>query len=235
MKLKLLSDYIDFYDHRFESRDSDAQIFHRVAATPNGYSKRRQFELMHNLFWKIPFIGSPREVADNEFQKDEAIHLIVNYTDVFLHAGNGKELVDTRHTNAFPSRGGFACEFVPSHHKWREGYSTSYRYQYIGDHLFTMRIDAKGDWRTNCAGESEVTITDQTEIIKQEFSALYAVDTVVDHRDGEEYAIDLNLAPSLQSTGIKDIMSAVDIVNELTNWVIKYGSQHNGHKPAMHP
>jgi hypothetical protein len=207
--VKLLTDYIDFYDSFF---DREGIEFDRRSLPPAGLSKRDQFtHLVEKLgITRIPHTGLVQDFDHYNFDK------VVVYTDEFLHAGNGKELMRLEYAiQDYP--GHFASEFIPTS-TYPDKLSRSLKEIWVGHHCFILRIQTEGDWRTNAPGAyKHIEIVDY-HYAENTYAPLYAVDYALDMQGGI-WAIDLNLAPGLRGTGVSELMEGKEAAEAIKEWI----------------
>ncbi len=201
MKLKLRSDFTDFYDFAF---DLDGVEFPRL--TKSGMDRVEMFHfLKHTLGLRTPAFGSA---------KSHSCDWLVMYLDTKAHCGEGKELWPTwlaKHLRPHC----FSAEFLPCN-------GESKRLLHIGDRTFLLTYWSKDDWRSNC-GDTEVNF------IKELVSpvpyrakvphALFAIDYIT--FDGNLYAVDFNIAPGMRGSGIEGVLRPQEVVDEIKNWISK--------------
>lgn len=199
MKVKLKSDFRDFYDHAFDLKAD--RVFTRLAKT----TVRKDIDLQYAQHQGIPTIV-PIPISSSRLIS----YPIVLHTDITSHRGESKQLVfnaiDVMSIiNKTRCQEAFYTPFVGSPGK-------SYRTLWIGNRyrcqLFYESFD---DWRSN-VGNVEITILDFEEgdwsdDIRKHFSEcpLLAFDFVEDSR-GVRHLIDINAAPGLSGTGIEDMI-----------------------------
>ena len=94
--MQLLTDFPQYYDPIF---DGAGPVFHRIAFSRGGLSKRRQFEMFEQLGYPTPPHGSVSDLVSRwraleglgplPRQWLEEVHCVV-YMDELLHGGQGK-------------------------------------------------------------------------------------------------------------------------------------------------
>lgn len=240
MKIKLITDYFDYYDAFFDytthMRGEDATVvFKRLSAPPNGYSKPEQFQIMSSAPFnmRVPGNGTVRSFMDDCFQdaKGNKVNMggkrnqsdkIVVYTDNYLHAGNGKELTYITGASLFIGDDKWCSEFIPTTDD-PENHSISYKYMKWGMHYALLKIECKGGWRTN-SGDLEIEMLEhgrEQDLSKVQFLPLYSIDYV--RRNKLDYGVDFNTAPGFRGTGLKDYYTGVEVANSLYEWFEIYG------------
>ena len=86
MKIKLRTNFLDYYDHWFcGSWQNEDYILDRRTITE--MSKIDQFQILKDCELNIPKVGYIKDLIN-----DVEINNVVVYTDLFLHAGDGKSL-----------------------------------------------------------------------------------------------------------------------------------------------
>jgi hypothetical protein len=209
MEVKLKTDYLDYYDHWFDLKGFE---FDRRSLPPAGYSKSEQFNILKQMGYLIPHFGlvEPDSTIDHEY--------VVIYEDEFLHAGNGKKLITCNEANKH--KGLLYSEFIyTTANPLKE--SRSEKIIWIGDIAFKLKISCHGDWKTNAQGvEKDIEVTDFW-FTNNNFAALYAIDFAIEYETNLRYAIDLNMAPGLRGTGIKDFLTGKEVVNLIKDWLSK--------------
>jgi hypothetical protein len=197
MKLKLISDFTDYYDHWF---DTNGIPFYRMA-DDKSYDRRTAFRILEELGLRVPRYGSINLTSW------EAKELVI-YTNEYCHIGEGKLKVQTAHIPP-ALQYSFASEYILGYR------GVSYRLLYIGNKTFWLKYISHNDWRSNCGDCAVVWHTEATPTIPRRLPLpLYAIDFVID-LSGTFYAIDLNLAPGLSYTPVQDYFTGKGIVSML--------------------
>jgi hypothetical protein len=220
-KLRLISDYYDFYDHCFASRHNlTARPFERIAAPgPKGLSKCDAFHLMEGAGLKCPRHGVVTEFT--AFGEPRPRQLVV-YTNPYSHRGDDKLLV-----NFLGALARYPLYDCSVYIEPPAGYAaTSYRWLVLGAESFWLRYHSTdaGEWRSNCGSEVEITLTsDRARLKDLNFLAnnpnrqsakladypLFAIDFVPDYE--RLWAVDFNPAPQLLHTGLEDVLGPGDV------------------------
>ncbi len=210
MRLKLLSDYREFYDAHF---DLDGErTFYRQASEGHGFSKREQFSKLKDLGWRIPIVGPVASIAP-VFPHN---HLVV-YDSEFLHAGEGKRLLPSLQALAECHPYTLCSMFIPTTKETPREKCVSLKFLYIGNHKFFFRIHSSREWRTNC-GRPIVELLDYKPG-KNDFMPLYSIDVVENVWTHRAYAVDLNTAPGLSGLRVDEKMSGKEIVDAIKEWM----------------
>jgi len=220
MKIKLKSDFIDYYDHWF---DREGQIFERMSRS--GMSRREMFDFFGKIGLETPPHGTPKQVFNtlSDYEKEmeslaqkSTMNLVdvVVYLDEFAHRGEGKILIplmkaikeypDTLCSRYFPT--------LPIG-------ASSLRYLQIGDKIFWLRYTSN-DWRSNCGDVNiEVLAQEKDGFHPRIDLPLFAVDFILGPNCF--FAIDFNTAPGVKETGVEDILSAKEAVAAIKRRLIK--------------
>jgi hypothetical protein len=214
MKLKLISDFTDYYDHHF---DAEGDTFRRV--TTDGLNRIEILDYLHQLEFTTPLCGTPLELA-SELEPDDKIVL---HHDLYVHRGEGKTLSTMKEAlKDFPET--FATQFIPFNVPGTkpEVKALSWRYLQIGTEAFWLEYTSTEDWRSN-VGDGDILLffRDKTELfsdrqydvlLKFKFP-LFAVDFVP---DGDKlYAVDFNIAPGVRGTGVEKLLSPKEAVKAI--------------------
>lgn len=193
MKLRIISDFIDYYDHWF---DYEGEHFFRK--TRSGMSREEMFIFLKKCGYKVPFFG--RLDVSNKYAFNGNV---VVYIDEDAHQGEGKILTSS-HNAWFEYKGHLCAKYIKSN---KEKTGISYRHLQIGDHSYLIKMESS-DWRSNY-GDVKIKLlkggkTKYNHLIKY---PLYAIDFVPDLH-GELYAVDFNIAPQMKGTGVEKILKA---------------------------
>ncbi|EKU98148.1 hypothetical protein Lepto7375DRAFT_7409 [Leptolyngbya sp. PCC 7375] len=226
MKIKLVSDYRDYYDHWFEGAHSQCDRSY-VRLAKGWMSKFGQFVKLDDAGWTTPLISKACRFPD-WVDRDA---LVVVYIDDFCHRGEGKIVMTLGEAiSTYPEKD--CSAFIrttddPLRH------AISRRLLCIGDRLFWLTYESKGGWRSNYGPTAEVTNVGET-LCKPAYLAeagpgehdfsflnqfpLWAVDFVEPANKTRLMAIDLNTAPGLRGTGIEDLIKPKEVFTEITRW-----------------
>lgn len=202
MKLKLISNFVDYYDHWF---DSDGNIFKRV--TTDGMIRGRMFSFLRQRGLSTPIYGVVSHLKNAFYLEDD--DKIVVYIDEKLHCGEGKQLMTLK--EAFDDKKLQSClctQYINTDNPFN--YAVSYRHLQIGDRAFWIRYVSYNDWRSNC-GDGDIELLEEVISMKIPNTPLYAIDFV--EKNGIYYAVDYNISPGIRGTGIEDILPAKEVVN----------------------
>ena len=212
MKLKLISDFTDYWDYMM---DSEGEIFRRV--TTDGLNRHELLEYLQKLEFTVPCYGSVKELSAILKPQDR----IVLHHDIWAHRGEGKELSTiTEAILKYPDT--LATQFIQFNVPGTppEVKGLSWRYLQVGTESFWLEYTSTEDWRSNCGeGDIKLSFRDKTELfsnhqyedlLKFKFP-LFAVDFVP---DGDTlYAVDFNIAPG--TAPIKQLMTPREVVDAI--------------------
>lgn len=193
--MKLLTDYEQWYDGRF---DGTGVTFHRTARTRGGLAKREQFQLFERLGWPVPPHGLIAELATRTglatawhfpataWQRE--LEAVV-YLDEFQHKGEGKvKLPLAEAITKYPSH--YGSLFIPLTNP-----AVSLRHVRFGRLGFWLRQRGGEDWRSNRADHETVLACTQHPEANPIPRVLWAVDFLP--APGGLLAVDFNTAPQL--------------------------------------
>jgi hypothetical protein len=204
-KVKLVSDFREWYDHMF---DRDGIEFHRPS---RHLGRRESLNIMDAAGLRVPSSGPIERFWS-------CGDTVVVHTDEYAHRGDGKVLLDLFN---FPVRSeidrysGMTCV------KYMVGdgsYGRSYRHLWVGDMYFGFTYQSY-NWRSN-HGDVSVGLDDcvckPRHVFFDYLYPILAFDTVT--VDGKEYYIDMNTSPGIP----KDIgLSATEVVNLIKRFIFK--------------
>lgn len=213
MKVRLISDFIDWYDHAFDGSVGEF-IYRRMSKAASGKGKDWQLCWLSDSF-RVPFHGCVGHMTTiyKDFQQ------FVVYTDVLAHCGEGKVLLPLcEAANLYP-HDTFCSEYIPS---LANGKSFSYRLLFAARKRFWIKYTSSNDWRSNCGDCKWELLEENESLIMDNYlpnkmpdcGVLAAIDFVL--CDGKLWAIDFNTAPGL--VPIKGIVSAEEIVAPIREW-----------------
>lgn len=196
MKVKLATDFLDYYDHHF---DREGQIFPRF--TNDGRERLTTLMWLRSRHLHVPVFG-----RCSHMQKDfSPKSLVVVHLDELAHCGDGKILVTYHEAlKLFPNC--LVVEYLAG-----EIPGLSFRYLSIGKRTWLLEYRSKNDWRSSC-GEVDISIKQELDSSKAHISSLplFAIDFVKD--SDIFYAIDFNSAPGLKYTGLDSILKPAQVV-----------------------
>lgn len=214
MKIKLESDFLDYYDHWFAGRWETADaVLDRRSRTE--LSRESQFWIMEQQGLHTPYHGYLPDAVGAGFDLD-AYYVV--YTDPYAHRGEGKVRVSLR--EAYKKYPDAYCSKWVSGSYSRRMEPMSYRLLGVGDQMYTLRYEGSPlEWRSNYGDGVDVTwergwgIEDQVDFNSDnpfpEYP-LWAVD-FVSNQWGELVAVDFNTAPQIRGTGIEDGIRSEEI------------------------
>lgn len=220
-KIKLTTDFRDWYDHIFYSGNEkcDAEII-RIAHDPKySISKPEQFNILgKRLKLNVPIHGNIQDWA-NRISPDT---LVVVYLDEFAHQGEAKELMTMGEgLKLYPEK--FFSVFIDT--ATDEFKSTSHRYLQMGDRAWRISYSNPETWLSNVGESVEIRVMfeDEQNIRNRdyEFCSLYpifAIDFVMKNNT-LPLAIDFSTAPGTKYTGLDKICSATDIYDAISRFV----------------
>lgn len=219
MKVKLVSDFIDYYDHWF---DLEGVEFHRESR--NSISRPNMLGRLANMGLQVPNSGYMPTV-ENWSDLDSPI--IVHH-DVFSHRGEDKEFILYKKAKSlYPES--FAVQYIqpPLAHK---GKSISYRYLRIGVYRFFLRYESKDMWRSNC-GDVKIGYWHPPlclyDFLDSEPRPMIAIDFVQSY-EGLWAAIDYNTSPGLKYIPIEEDIGGKEIVAWIKEWYSLKGELEHG-------
>jgi len=223
MKLKLLSDFNQHYDHYF---DNEGEVFRRV--TTDGPIKREQFDIMARAGLKVPMHGLVSEVVNLKFPEEK----FVVYLNEQSHCGEGKVLLEGK--EALRLYGDYYCSryINAGVYTTEEMRGVSYRYLFLGKRGWALRYSSndKDEWRSNVGG---TRIENLGEIIVPDWRfniqyPLLAIDLVPGNINHEQIAIDLNIAPGLSGTHISHRIETKEIVPLFKEYLEQFLTRDRG-------
>jgi len=220
MKIKLKSDFLDYYDNWFcGSWEKEDYLLDRRSITE--LSKIDQFKLLKQANLKIPKNGYV-----NDLLKDETIDKIVVYLNLFKHRGEDKLLCDKKDAlKYYPYM--HASEYIESPIK---EFRKSYRYLCIGNSVFKLYYNAKGGngWQSNTEFTTvDICLTDYLDNFRGEYYPylgyfkdypLIAIDYILD-KEYNEVFIDFNTAPQIKGTPIEDCVKSKEVHSKLEKYI----------------
>lgn len=196
MKLKLKSDFSDYYDFWF---DREGEVFIRNAR--NDVDRTQIFQILKKQFkLKVPMHGICRDMKEHFNKRDR----VVVYTDPLAHCGEGKILIPFGEA-LYEHPDCLIAEYLKG-----EKRSQSIRYLSIGTKAFFLGYESDDEWRSNC-GDVKVEIVGNL-YYKMPYCdlPLFAIDFIKDY--DTFYGVDFNSAPGLNGTGIEDLLKPAEVV-----------------------
>lgn len=203
MKLRLVTDFPDYYDHHF---DNDGERFYRK--TNSGMDRKSMFSFFAEQNIATPLFGTVKELS----QVLDPFSYIVVYTDLHSHQGENKKKICLFEATALGLSDMFASQYV------KENKGVSYRYLRVGSLSFWIRYESK-EWLSNVNTEKieVITLDEHVKVISGE--PLYAIDFV--GNPWNLLAVDYNIAPKIKGTGVEDMLSASEVVRLLKEEIIQ--------------
>jgi len=207
LKVRLMSDFWDYYDHHFDGYGAQT-VFERKST--GGMNRCQMLEYLQSLGLRVPVFGSVRDVYEQLRRKHgsvtgfDIIAEVVVYLDEMAHRGEGKvKLLLRDAVEKYPDR--LAAEYIPA---LPSGLGVSWRYLQVGDKRFWLEYVSRDDWRSNC-GDVQIRVLSRErdgyhERIRH---PLFAVDFVPANG---LYAVDFNTAPQIRGTGVEHLLSACE-------------------------
>jgi len=225
-KVKLLSDFRDYYDHWFDGSDSPFS-FSRYSYS--GMDREQALKYLYQIGFKVPLHGMAKdlyklkqaEYGDELTLFQDAVWLVV-YLDKRSHRGERKLLMNLK--SAMDNYGTcFASEYVFTAPSTIHG-GLSFRYLKIGQRTFWLQYRSENDWRSNC-GQVSIKVLRQEEdgYHKSIKHPLFAIDFVPSF-DGL-YAVDFNIAPGVKGTGVEEILPAKAAAQEIKGALIFFSGE----------
>ncbi len=214
MKLKLYSDFHDFYDFMF---GREGKPF--VRFSEDDLTKRNQFSLLEAARFQTPVNNYLYKLVNYTYEPEK----YVVYTNPISHRGEGKVvlarkevLLKTISGNYEPLLNCYASVFI----KTDDEFPRTHRILNIGNRQFRINYTSDDSWRSNCGNvkvEFDGEITGNLKIPSPlEGRGLWAIDFV------NIFAVDLNTSPGLKGTGIEDILSATEVLDLLREFYNKF-------------
>jgi len=220
MKLKLISNFIDYYDHWFDI--DNEQRFYRI--TTDGMNRGQMFGFMRQHKLTPPLYGIVSHLKNACYLELE--DKVVVYTNENVHCGEGKLLMTLE--EAYQQYPNCLCTQYLNTEKVF-GYAVSYRHLQIGYKAFWLRYTSFTDWRSNC-GDGDIDLIEERDIISIN-KPLFAIDFV--KYNNNYYAIDFNIAPGIKGTGVEKIIPAKQVVElikeqfEINNLEVNNNEEHS--------
>ena len=212
MKLKLMSDFHDYYDHWFDRKGKTY-----IRMSKNNISRTEMFDIL----FKNKLNVAPYNKVKNINLRDKYTENIVVYLDEYSHRGKDKELLaldiaKEKYPNKLASKylSGFTNKCVDNIK------SLSVRLLQIGDYRFWLVYYSTNDWKSNC-GDCYINILEYDLYNYTDINyPMYAIDFVI-HNE-KLYAIDFNTSPGLKFTGVEEILTGKEIYNKIKDYYKYY-------------
>ena len=222
MKIKLVSNFRDYYDYWFDL-EGDVE-FKRIST--GGMSRPDMLKYLSSHDIPTPFYGYVKEFTREIDPMYHDLIKVIVHTNPNTHWGEGKELMTLEEAaEKYPD------SFITFYEDTGRP-AESIRDLYIGGRVFRMRYKSDDSWRSN-VGNVEIGIISRWPLhrelkdIGKEYP-LFAIDYVSRQRRGMEptnmpwyVAVDFNEAPGLKGTGIENILDATEVVDLIRTWYTK--------------
>lgn len=213
MKIKLRSDFDDYYDGYF---DHEGVIFDRLSEC--GPYRRAMYALLEQAGYRVPKHGSVEEMAARITGEGRQMEVPMNepvarpMTDLVVyarergHGGNNHLVSVAEALRIFP--GHYCTEYIPVQSGER---GWSLQYLQIGDCHWWLSYASNNNWRSN-VGDYKVEIIEEG---PRGFHGFFAEPVFsIDFLPVQElYAIDFNINPQLVGTGIENILPPTEVVS----------------------
>ena len=212
-KLKLVTNYRDWYDHAF---DREGIEFRRM--NNEGMDRKSMLNFLHSRGFHTPEYGTVKEVVPRLLREyDEILHAlaienlidVVVHTDINAHAGDGKIKVSAAEAlSSYPQH--LCVEYIAA---TPSGNGRSLRYLRVGNRSWWLEYWSESDWRSNVGeGGCRIITEEPSGFVEPRFTDLmFAIDFIPAGR--HLYAIDYNIAPGLAP--LRDILSPNEVVDLL--------------------
>jgi hypothetical protein len=216
IKLGLQTDFRDYYDFAFHPIASADTVVDRIA-NGVGFSRYEQFEILNDLGFSTPKHGKALDLS-TKYDR------LVVYTDEFKHCGKGKILVETTDIrSSWVTK--YASEYIDAE------VGKSYRLLFIGNRAFYYEYQSV-DWRSNVGENVQISypreihscdIFDNIWFDRQnhhiDVLPIFAIDFVKSYQ-GKMLAVDFNTAPGLKYTQMSDLLSGIQVYDEVLKFLL---------------
>jgi hypothetical protein len=224
MKIKLISDFVDYYDHHFCMSFQQPQAVY-VRRSIQGLPRPEIFQYLEQSGYWTPI----NDYLPNIFQKMgrdiESIltKQIVVYLDQNKHQGIDKIKMSVQEAMQPKYFGFYASEYINS-----SILPISYRKLVIGKRSFLLKYRSNHEWKSNC-GDVYIDVLKELECEENySYVPIYAIDFVETNSQihtpfsnddlNELYAVDFNISPQLDKTGIEEIVSPKQVYKEIVDF-----------------
>lgn len=213
MKINLRSDFADYYDRCF---DNEGFLFNRFSEC--GPYRREMYALLEQAGYRVPRNGTVEEMAElltceweemsvpvSEQVVRQMTELVV-YTAERSHGGDNHLVSIADAISFFPHH--YCTEYLGAQ---SSGLGWTLQHLQIGDRYWWLSYSSSNNWRSN-AGDFKVEVVEEGPRGYHATIAepLFAIDFVPAQ---ELYAIDYNVGPKLEGTGIENILSPAQVVD----------------------
>ena len=187
MQLKLMSDFVDYYDIWLDAKGYN---FHRYVHS--GMSRGPMFRYLESIGIQTVKYGQVSEVCEMYNGK------VVIYTDSNKHAGEGKILMDSK--RALVDYPNYLCSVYENE---KEGESV--KYVQLGLYYFKVDCKSYSDWRSNIGKIKNNLLEVDCGYHKDIKMPLFSIDYV--HTKNGLKAIDFNYSEMIKNTEIETILT----------------------------
>lgn len=216
MRVRLKTNFIDYYDHFFEVTNTEATL---SRCTTDGPNRMDMFVLLDAMGFQTPQRGFVRDIyngmvggATPEEQTLLDEFQVVVYTDLQAHCGEGKEKMSIR--QAFEKHpDAFASVWLRTSSQ-KQTMAQSLRMLMVGRKAYWLLYRSSDDWRSN-AGTVEITQAQvpfkNAPMVDHLMIPLFAVDFLpVGGNWSNLVAVDLNVAPGIKGTPVQKLLQPED-------------------------
>lgn len=211
MNLKLVSDFSELYDSFFDSTG-----FEHRRITTDGPNRVQMFRLFTSIGLDTPLYGYLSQFKDFVDKNSQ----VVIYDDVKSHFGEDKRISTLNNllevAKIRKNWNVFCSLFIDTETDIYKSKST--RVLVIGKRAFSYEYISYNDWRSNC-GDGDIINPKEIDIPiyrKDIPYPMFAIDFV------ENKAIDFNIAPGINGTGVGKLISCSEIILSLKSWYREY-------------
>lgn len=210
MKVAIVSDFIEPYDHWFDLNSPASRVVSRMST---GETRQQGFRHLQDMNLRVPYHGKVCEMYDICTGRPK----IVLYHDEKAHRGEGKELAILSPSILDRCPQTLAALYVEC-----GAYAMSYRYLRLGLWTCWLRYFSDDKWRSNY-GKVQIDMYNQDptpylvfpdKFIDPYHVPLLAIDFVVSW-SGMWWAVDYNTSPGIKDTPVMDLISGQDIVKSI--------------------
>jgi hypothetical protein len=230
MKIGLLSNYVDYYDHWFIPSFEAADVqFSRM--NDRRWPKWMQIKILRDWGFRTPETAYLYPYEPVNIYTDK----IVLYDDPYVHNGEGKKittLADAKTYNPYLIYGDIPYLMEYQESLSDAGNPISYRYLSIGGERFYLSYESLGkdSWQSNVGSEVEIKLLEFEEFSEytkvpyepwtglDERLPLFAIDFLRSEKRAVHYAVDFNVAPGLRGTPIEDMFSGSMVYQLIERW-----------------
>jgi hypothetical protein len=201
MKVKLITDFWDYYDHEF---DLEGETFKRKSQS--GMNRIEMFKFLeYNWIWTVPNGYTKDLITEDDIKSNKEF---VIYTDINAHRAEGKMKVSAQ--EAVEKYSDNYCSAYDGNN-----FGISYRRLQIGNIVCWLKYQSK-NWRSNY-GDVNIEVThvlrNNTDVLNFKYP-LSAIDYIQSYL-GVLYAVDFNIAPQIKGTGLEDIITAKEVAEQI--------------------